>query len=251
MHLRCYPPSQSRTLPLGGGHALARQHCILPHRASHPPRRRSKEITRALAASLVLSEPLAKPPFTKVLRDDASWLEAQEPFDALPASVCNTLASAVQKESFPGGQPILSDGQKVVDLLIVRSGSVQSTGPAPATAGAWCMLVSINSTYRYSRHMPFRNVGHAGPGSILALPELLSGERTKQAVRAAGPVTLWRVPQKAFKAAAVEHPDLALLLFRAGYGSLSAQTDALQACTGTLRCCRDSLRAVRCWRIAR
>ena len=138
MHLRRPVPSISRTVPLGVGHALARQLCILPQRAAHPSRRRSHAIMRASAASLVLSEPPGKAPYTKVLRDDASWLEAQEPFSALPASVCNTMARAVQKQSFQDGQLIISDGQKVVDLLIVRSGTAQGTGPAPATAGALC-----------------------------------------------------------------------------------------------------------------
>lgn len=79
-----------------------------------------------------------------------------------------------------------------------------------------------------------------GPGAILGLRELLLGEKPSEDIMAARvPVTLWRIPEKAFRAAARQHPDLSLLLFQTCFGDLGLLTDALKVCFG--RCYHASL----------
>lgn len=50
-------------------------------------------------------------------------------------------------------------------------------------------------------------------------------------VAVGGQATIWRVPEKSFRAAARQHPDLSLLLFQAAFGGQGALTQALQVWT--------------------
>ena len=65
---------------------------------------------------------------------------------------------------------------------------------------------------------------------VVALRELLLGERIKEDIGAAGgQATIWRIPEKAFRAIARQYPDLSLLLFQVAFGATGALTQALQA----------------------
>ena len=69
----------------------------------------------------------------------------------------------------------------------------------------------------------------AGPGTVVALRDLLLGQRMGADVAASGgPAKIWRIPEKSFRAIARQHPDLSLLLFQAAFGATGALTRALQ-----------------------
>ncbi len=85
----------------------------------------------------------------------------------------------------------------------------------------------------------------AGPGQVVGLRELLLGQRIGEDVGpAGGQATIWRIPEKAFRAIARQHPDLSLLLFQAAFGATGALTQALQAraleCLNTMCTQRES-----------
>ncbi|CAL8472261.1 g11803 [Coccomyxa elongata] len=112
------------------------------------------------------------------------------------------LAEAVQVEVLTDGERLLRSDQRITDLIIVRDGQLHSVQPQTFTFG---------------------------PGTVVGLHDLLLGQRVAADVGAVGgPARIWRIPEKAFRAIARQHPDLSLLLFQAAFGATGALTRALQ-----------------------
>jgi CRP-like cAMP-binding protein len=71
----------------------------------------------------------------------------------------------------------------------------------------------------------------------VGLRELLLGERPSEDIVAReGPATLWRVPEKAFRAAACQYSDFSLLLFQMAFGKLDILTQSLKVLSGMSTC---------------
>lgn len=96
--------------------------------------------TRASAPTLVTPGRAAILPVamkaSKITQQNAAWLQQQEPFGRLLASACLTLVEAAQMEAVLEGDKLLRAEQRVTDLIIMREGHIQSTGPHQQQVGA-------------------------------------------------------------------------------------------------------------------
>ncbi|EIE23428.1 hypothetical protein COCSUDRAFT_53335 [Coccomyxa subellipsoidea C-169] len=190
---------------------------LVSHRWPNLPKPRHTETLRGLKAMTKLrasaSETLttvrdggsssARARVSKVMQQNSAWLQQQEPFCRLPASACMALADAIQVELVLEGEKLLRTDQRITDLILLRDGRLQGS---------------------------VQQSSDTGPGQVVGLRELLLGQRIGEDVGpAGGQATIWRIPEKAFRAIARQHPDLSLLLFQAAFGATGALTQALQA----------------------
>ena len=126
--------------------------CINPRReridvnALQTGRGRSKSICLCAPASqaLTLNKDVGnnstRAKVSKVVQQNFTWIQHQEPFCRLPASACMALAEAVQVEVLSDRDKLLRSDQRITDLIIVRDGQLCGSEPQKSDYGAFCLL---------------------------------------------------------------------------------------------------------------
>ena len=118
----------------------------------------------------------AEPQFAAELRDFAAWriasnfLRRDSPFGDLPSEAIAELAALLAPVSFADGELIVHEGERGNDAYLLRTGDVDVVqGPAE------------------------QHVAHLGAGSFVGEISALTGAARIATVRAAGPVTAYRL----------------------------------------------------------